>query len=79
MTLLVGMTTLIAALLGAYLGYGSAGVGGAILYGAVIGVGGTLLSALLWTTVRLLRHTWRLVVATAVLVLLAVVMWGVYL
>jgi hypothetical protein len=79
MKLVVGLTTLIAVLLGAYLGYGSAGIGGAILYGALIGVGGGLLGALLWTTARLLRHTWRLVFATAVLVLLAVVMWGVYL
>jgi hypothetical protein len=75
----VGLTTLLAVVLGLYLGYGVAGVGGAILYGAVIGAGGAVLGLLLGRTARLLRHSWRLVLATAVLVLLAVVMWDVYL
>jgi hypothetical protein len=79
MKLLVGLTTALGVLLGLYLGYGIAGVGGAVLYGAVIGVGGTVFGSLLGRTARLLRHSWRLVFATAVLVLAAVFMWGVYL
>ena len=79
MTLLVGLTTALGVLLGLYLGYDIAGVGGAVLFGAVIGVGGILFGSLLGRTARLLRHSWRVVFATAVLVLVTVVMWGVYL
>jgi hypothetical protein len=79
MKLLVGLTTALGVLLGLYLGYGIAGVGGAILFGAVIGVGGSLFGSLLGRTARLLRHSWRLAFATAALILVAVVMWDVYL
>lgn len=79
MKLLVGLTTALGVLLGLYLGYGIAGVGGAVLFGAVIGVGGSLFGSLLGRTARLLRHSWRLVFATAALILVAVLMWDVYL
>jgi hypothetical protein len=79
MKLLVGMTTLIAAVLGADVGYGTAGVGGAILFGIVLGGGGAILGELLGRTAGLLLHSWRIVLATVVLVLLTVAMWGVYL
>jgi hypothetical protein len=79
MKLLVAVTTLLALLLGAYIGYRTAGVGGAIFYGALIGVGGTLLGSLLGRTALLLRHSWKVVVATTGLVLLAILTWGVYL
>lgn len=57
MRLLVAATTILAALAGLRIGYGSAGLGGAILFGALIGVGGALLGALLARTAILLRHT----------------------
>lgn len=57
MRLLVAATTILAALAGLRIGYGSAGLGGAILFGALIGVGGVLLGALLARTAILLRHT----------------------
>jgi hypothetical protein len=79
MKLLVAVTTFVALLLGAYIGYDAAGVGGAIFYGALIGVGGTLLGRLLGRTAVLLRHSWKVVVATTALVLLAILTWGVYL
>ena len=43
MKALVAITTLVALLLGAYIGYGTPGIGGAIFYGSLIGIGGTLL------------------------------------
>ena len=79
MKLLVAVTTLVALLLGAYIGYGTAGVGGSIFYGALIGVGGTLLGSVLARTAVLLRRSWKVVVATTALVLLAILTWGVYL
>jgi hypothetical protein len=79
MKALVAITTVVALLLGAYIGYGTAGIGGAILYGSLIGLGGTLLGSLLARTVVLLRHSWKVVVATTALVVLAVLTWGVYL
>jgi len=79
MKLLVAVTTLLALLLGAYIGYGTAGIGGAIFYGSLIGIGGTLLGSLLARTAALLRHSWKVAVATTALVLLAVLTWGVYL
>jgi hypothetical protein len=79
MKLLFGLTTALGVLLGLYLGYDIAGVGGAILFGIVLGGGGAILGELLGRTARLLLHSWRIVLATAVLVLLTVAMWGVYL
>jgi hypothetical protein len=76
---LVAVTTAVAFLFGAYVGYGTAGVGGAILYGALLGVGGTLLGRLLVTTAGLLRHTWKVVVVAVGLVLLTIFTWDVYL
>ena len=78
MKLLVAVTTIVALLLGAYIGYGTAGVGGAILYGALIGVGGILAGSLLVRTAMLLRHSWKVVVATTGLVLLTILTWGLY-
>jgi hypothetical protein len=79
MKALVSVTTLVALLLGAYIGYGTAGVGGAMLYGSLIGIGGALLGSLLARTAVLLRHSWKVAAATTALVVLAVLTWGVYL
>jgi hypothetical protein len=78
MKLLVAVTTIVALLLGAYIGYGTAGMGGAILYGALIGVGGILAGSLLVRTAMLLRYSWKVVVATTGLVLLTILTWGLY-
>ena len=78
MRLLLASTTILAVFLGGYVGYGTAGVGGAILYGAMIGAGGAIFGSLLGRTALLLRRSWNVVVATAALVFLAVLFWGVY-
>jgi hypothetical protein len=79
MSQMVAVTTILAALLGAYIGYGMAGIGGAIFYGALIGVGGTLLGRLVFRTAVLVGPWWRVVLAiTAVIVVMALT-WGVYL
>jgi hypothetical protein len=75
---LVAATTVLAALLGVYLGYGTAGIGGAIFYGVLIGIGGTLLGTLLGRTALLVRYSWKVVVATTGLVLVTVLTWDVY-
>jgi hypothetical protein len=79
MKLLVAFTTLVALLLGADIGYGTAGVGGAIFYGALTGVGGTIFGVLVARTAVLLQHSWRAVVAITALVLLAILTWDIYL
>ena len=79
MNLLVAVATLAALLLGADIGYGNAGVGGAIFYGALIGVGGTIFGLLVVRTAVLLRHSWKVVVAITALVLLAIFTWDTYL
>jgi hypothetical protein len=79
MKIVVLLTTLLAVLAGFYLGYGTAGLGGAILFGALIGVGGLLWGLFLGRTVLLLRHHWKVALATAALVLIAAMTWDVYL
>ena len=79
MTPLVAATTLVALFLGVYIGYGEAGVGGAIFYGALIGPGGTLLGSLLVRTAALLRGSWKILSAVAAVVMLVILTWSVYL
>jgi hypothetical protein len=79
MKLLVAVTTLVALLLGAYVGYDAAGIGGAIFYGVLLGIGGTLLGSLVARTAVLVRRSWKVAVATTALALLAILTWGVYL
>lgn len=79
MKLVVAAATFLTALLGIALGYRTAGVGGAILYGGLIALGGALLATLLVRTVLLLRHSWKVVAATVVLLVLTILTWGVYL
>jgi hypothetical protein len=74
----VAATTVLAALPGVYLGYGTAGIGGAIFYGVLIGIGGTLLGSLLARTALLLRYSWKVVVVTTGLVLVTILTWDVY-
>ena len=78
MTTLVAVSTVLAATLGAVLGYDTAGIGGAILHGALIGIGGALAGALIARTAVLLRHVWRAALVTLGLALLAALTWGVY-
>jgi hypothetical protein len=77
MRLLVTATTIIAVLLGMYIGYTTAGFGAAILYGALIGVGGVLFGSLLGRTLMLLR--WKIVIAATGLLVIGILTWGVYL
>jgi hypothetical protein len=74
----VTVTTLLAVLLGLRMGYGAAGIGGAILFGALIGIGGALVGSLVARTIRLASHSWKFTLATAALVLLARITWNVY-
>lgn len=78
MKLVVAAATFLTALLGISVGYRTAGVGGAILYGGLIALGGALFAALLVRTVLLLRHFWKVAAAAAVLVVLTILTWGVY-
>ena len=79
MNLVVAATTCLAAILGVSLGYDAAGIGGSILYGAVIGIGGAFLGSLMAKTVLLLRHWWRFAVTAGALILVTILTWGVYL
>jgi hypothetical protein len=78
LTVLVAATTVLAALLGVYLGYDTAGIGGAVFYGVLIGIGGTLLGRLLGRTALLVRYSWKVVVVTTGLVLVTILTWDVY-
>ena len=78
MKVLVGATTVLAALPGVYLGYGTAGIGGAIFYGVLIGIGGRLFGSLLGRTALLVRYSWKVVLATTGLVLVTILTWDLY-
>jgi hypothetical protein len=77
--LTVAVTTVFAALLGAYIGYSSAGIGGAILYGAFFGVGGRLLGLLVTRTAVLIRRRWWVALGATAVIVAAALTWGVYL
>ena len=79
MNMTVLVTTVLAALLGIYLGYISAGVGGAILHGVLIGAGGSLLGLLVTRTAVLIRRWWWVVLATTAMIAAAALTWNVYL
>jgi hypothetical protein len=75
----VAVTTVLAALLGIYVGYSSAGVGGAILHGVLIGAGGRLLGLLVTRTAVLVRRWWWVVLASTVVIVATALTWNVYL
>jgi hypothetical protein len=72
------LTTTAAAVLGAVLGYATAGIGGAIVYGLILGLGGRVMGALLGWTAALLGVSWRRTLALTGLLGLAAFTWGVY-
>jgi hypothetical protein len=79
MRALIAFCAVLAATLGAVLGYDMGGLGGAMVMGGVIGIGGMLAGALIARTALLLRRFWRVALATAGLTLLAMLTWGLYL
>jgi hypothetical protein len=75
----VAVTTVLATLLGIFFGYNSAGVGGAILHGVLIGVGGILLGLLVTRTAVLLRRWWWVVLTATAVIIAATLTWNVHL
>lgn len=73
------VTTVLAALLGIYFGYNSAGIGGAILHGVLLGVGGSLLGLLVTRTAVLIRRWWRVVLTATAVTIVATLTWNLYL
>ena len=75
----VVVTTVLAALLGIYFGYTSAGIGSAILHGVLLGAGGSLLGLLIIRTAVLIRRWWWALLAATAVIVAAALTWNVYL
>jgi hypothetical protein len=75
----VVVTTVLATLLGIFFGYNSAGIGGAILHGVLIGVGGILFGLLVTRTAVLIRRWWWVVLSGTAVIIAAILTWNVYL
>jgi len=76
---IVVVATILTALLGTYFGYSSAGIGGAILYAVLIGIGGRLLGLLVTRTAVLIRRWWWVALAATAVIAAGALTWGVYL
>jgi hypothetical protein len=76
---LLSLTTVPAVLLGTYFGYTTAGIGGAVLYAGLIGMGGFLAGRLIARTLLLFRASWKAIAVTAMLLVIAALTWEMYL
>ncbi len=66
------------ALLGAVIGYRSAGIGGAALYAMFLAITGAIAGAVVMRSALLGRAAWPYVLLIAAIVALVVIGWGVY-
>jgi ABC-type uncharacterized transport system permease subunit len=66
----------LAALLGARVGYATAGIGGGMLFAAAAALGGILLGRLVRDTMRVASTAWPVVALLAVFVILIVLTWN---
>jgi hypothetical protein len=64
---------------GAKIGYGAGGIGGAVLFVPLLGIGGLLFGLLAIRTASLVSSVWPIALAVAVIIVMGLLSWGIYL
>jgi hypothetical protein len=72
-------STIAASAFGARIGYGAGGIGGAVVFIPLLGIGGLLFGLLAIRTASLASAVWPIVLAVAVIIIVGLLSWGVYL
>jgi hypothetical protein len=72
----IAATIALGCVVGIAMGYDAAGVGGAMLIGAVFGLGGLIMGKLVVNSVILLRRAWVIAVTIVAFAALTALTWG---
>ncbi len=70
------VVTIVGALLGCWIGYDRAGVGGALLWAVLWGFGGFLIGRAIVSTATLASRFWKVALATVLVITAIVLTWG---
>jgi hypothetical protein len=73
----IAIATLIGVVLGLWIGYSDAGLGGSLLWGLLLGVGGWLIGRAIGSTATLVARFWQVALGVALFVSAIVMTWQV--
>ena len=74
---MIAIATLIGVVLGLRIGYADAGLGGSLMWGAILGVGGWLIGRAVASTATLVARFWQGALGIALFVAAVVLTWQV--